>query len=215
MRNLWASLLLAVLGLVGCATPSPQAQKLKIVATLDEVDGCTEKGTVSTAMMFSAQDAKNQLLNKAAAMGGDTVRVENLNQFWGSGQATVYDCATPERSAKDASAKLADEQLRSAADRVISCQGGPDCEYKWSRAMQWIQANSEWKFRTVTENLMTTEGPMETTKPAYEVTRIATGDGKNYRITMRAWCGAGNCVRRILQLRSDFVDFVSAPPTAR
>lgn len=198
-----------------CATVSPEAEKLKIVDTSAAVEGCVEKGVVSTAMMASAEDARAQLLNKAAALGGDTVRVNNLNQFWGSGKATVYDCRTPAHASAIAASAAELARLREAANRTIACQAGPDCEYKWSRAMQWLQDNSEWKSRTVTDNLMTTEGPMETAKPAYEVTRIATGDGKNYRIVLRAWCGAGNCEIKILQLKSQFVDFVTAPPTTQ
>lgn len=203
-----------VLGVVmiRCATVSPEAQKLKIVGTTAEVEGCTLKGTVSTAMMASADDAQAQLLNKAAALGGDTVLVNNVNQFWGSGNATVYDCRTPARDSIVATNEAALAELQQRAGRQVTCLAGPDCEYKWSQAMLWIQNNSAWKFRTVADNLMTTEGPLETTKPAFEVTRMATGDGQNYRIGIRAWCGAGNCELKILQLKANFVDFVNTPP---
>lgn len=97
------------------------------------------------------------------------------------------------------------------AGRVISCIAGPDCDAKWSRAMQWLQQNSSWKVTTATDMLLTTEGPLTTAKPAFEVTKVALRDGSGFEISMRAWCGTGDCDELIERLRDDFSTYVLTP----
>lgn len=93
---------------------------------------------------------------------------------------------------------------------VITCTAGPQCDQMWSRAMQWLGENSSWKV-TSTDMLLTTEGPPTTEKPAFEVTKAAADDGRTFQITMRAWCGEGNCDALIQRLRTDFTAYVTAP----
>jgi len=94
---------------------------------------------------------------------------------------------------------------------VISCTTGADCDAKWSRAMQWLQQNSSWKVTTATDMLLTTEGPLTTAKPAFEVTKVALEDGRSFQISMRAWCGTGDCEELIQRLRADFSAYVLMP----
>lgn len=97
-------------------------------------------------------------------------------------------------------------------DRVITCTAGADCDAKWSRAMQWLQHNSSWKVLTSTDTQLMTEGPLDTAKPAFEVTKVAQEDGRTFHITMRAWCGTGSdCTSVIQQLRTSFDTYVLAP----
>ncbi|HYC93197.1 MAG TPA: hypothetical protein VEO54_28590 [Thermoanaerobaculia bacterium] len=95
-------------------------------------------------------------------------------------------------------------------ERVITCTAGADCDAKWSRAMQWLQHNSSWKVLTSTDTQLVTEGPLDTAKPAFEVTKVAHEDGKTAHIAMRAWCGSGDCTEVIRQLRTSFTDYVLA-----
>jgi hypothetical protein len=78
--------------------------------------------------------------------------------------------------------------------------------------MQWLQQNSSWKVRTATDLSVTTEGPLDTARPAFEVTKVSQDDGRTSLITMRAWCGTGDCEELILRLRTSFNDFVLARP---
>jgi hypothetical protein len=67
------------------------------------------------------------------------------------------------------------------------------------------------KFRNVTDTLITTEGPMETPDPAFEVTKVPTG-GKTYRIAMRAFCGSsGSNRKRVVELRLNFRETLIKP----
>lgn len=97
-----------------------------------------------------------------------------------------------------------------SASRVITCTAGAQCEQRWSRAMQWLQQNSSWKVTTATDMLLTTEGPLTTEKPAFEVTKAEKDNGRSFQITMRAWCGAGDCAALIERLHADFYSYVTA-----
>lgn len=97
-----------------------------------------------------------------------------------------------------------------SANRVITCTAGAQCDQMWSRAMQWLQQNSSWKVTTATDMLLTTEGPLTTEKPAFEVTKVEKDNGRSFQITMRAWCGAGDCAALIERLHSDFYSYVTA-----
>lgn len=97
-----------------------------------------------------------------------------------------------------------------ANDRVIVCNAGADCDTKWSRSMDWLQANSSWKVRTQTDTMVTTEGPEDTAKPAFEVTKVDRNDG-TYTISMRAWCEKANCDALVKRLHQSFNDAVLAP----
>lgn len=90
-------------------------------------------------------------------------------------------------------AELARQQaLRQAlieeARQPVVCQKGTDCEYRWGRAVQWVNANSHWKIRTATDFMLSTEGPFDTMWPAYTVQKIPQSDG-SYWIAMEAGCG--------------------------
>ena len=93
-------------------------------------------------------------------------------------------------------------------NQPILCTAGTDCQAKWSRAMQWLQQNSSWKIETSTEDRLLTEGPLDSAKPAFEVTKAARDDGR-IEITMRAWCGTGQCDPLIPELEKSFRRYVN------
>jgi hypothetical protein len=208
LRHVGAVVVAACLFIVaGCASSTPEGAGVRIAKTEDEIFGCENKGLVEVKTALSINDAYVAVKNRAAAVGANFVRIDSESPAWGHVEATAFNC-------DPAKTKARAQAVVDRASRPILCTAGPDCEYKWSRAMQWLQQNSAWKFRTVTDTLLTTEGPLETAKPAYEVTKLSQGDGRNYQIAMRAWCGAGNCEDLILRLRGDFNDFVLTPPPA-
>lgn len=95
------------------------------------------------------------------------------------------------------------------ANSPIYCSGTEDCDVKWGRAILWVSQNSHWKIRNQTDSLITTEGPFDTVHAAYSINKVPLGKGK-YQILMRAGCGNPfGCVPNILQLKADFVEFVS------
>src|SRR5713226_5379780 len=85
-----------------------------------------------------------------------------------------------------ACAHVTPEQQVAAAQQV-TCSSKDDCELKWARATKWLQDNSHWKLRTVTETLLTTEGPNGEVFTAYEVSKFPMGNG-TYEIQFKAGC---------------------------
>lgn len=86
----------------------------------------------------------------------------------------------------------------------VTCTGQQDCEMKWARALDWVQRNSHWKLRNVSDMLITTEGPLDTTYAAFEITKFPKGNGA-YEIRFRAACGnMFGCVPSIKQLTANF-----------
>jgi hypothetical protein len=97
-----------------------------------------------------------------------------------------------------------------AASQQVTCSSKDDCELKWARATKWLQDNSHWKLRTVTESLLTTEGPNGQTFTAYEVSKFPMGNG-TYEIQFKAGChnmGLG-CHPSIVGATASFKRFVA------
>lgn len=91
----------------------------------------------------------------------------------------------------------------------IYCNNNDECELKWGRAILWISENSHWKIRNQTDNLITTEGPFDTTYVAYIVNKVPLGDGA-YQIKIQAGCGnIFGCIPSDIELKSQFVEFVN------
>ena len=216
--KVFAALLLLTLALPATAqqtaAPSIKAGGVNLTSDPDDVEFCKVLGPVQGKSGWNselgASDIENNVRKRAAALGGNVVGEYHLEcGFIPKGSGKAYFCTTEdlEKQAR----KLA--ALVESANRKIACTAGADCEFKWSRAMQWLQTHCAWKFRNVTDTLITTEGPMDTSKPAFEVIKMASGDGKTYQISMRPSCGQGCSEKDYLRLRAAFGDFVLAPPT--
>jgi len=183
----------------------------------DDAEFCTALGEVkaksgwggSQGSAKGLESVKATLRKRAAALGGNVVVLETLlADFMTNGAGKVYGCSDEAVSQQKAKSL----EIARKAGAPITCTAGTDCEVRWSRVTLWLQTHSDWKFRNVTDTLITTEGPLETVaKPAYEVTKIPTGDGKTYRIVMRAFCGKGDCEKLINILKASFYDEVTAP----
>jgi hypothetical protein len=107
-----------------------------------------------------------------------------------------------------ACAHITPEQQATASQQV-TCSGQADCELKWARATKWLQDNSYWKLRTVTESVLTTEGPNGRTNTAYEVNKFPLGNGA-YEIQFKAGCsnkGLG-CYPSIVGATASFKRYV-------
>lgn len=80
-------------------------------------------------------------------------------------------------------------EQRMAAAQQVTCSGKDDCELKWARATKWLQDNSHWKLRLVSESILTTEGPNGQVLTAYEVNKFPLGNGV-YEIQFKAGCSS-------------------------
>jgi hypothetical protein len=220
--NLVASFLPALFALTLAAQTAVSAGKIdpasvRVTSDPDDVEFCKPLGNVAgkspwsltKGQMAAAERAKSQV----AAAGGNVLGAEKITVgAWGTTvSGSAYFCDVEGLNRQDS--KRA--ELERVANQKIACMAGPDCEYKWSRVTLWLSNNSSWKFRNITDTLITTEGPMDTSKPAFEVIKMATGDGRTYQISMRPSCGVGCTEKDFLRLRAKFAEFVLTPPDSK
>lgn len=97
------------------------------------------------------------------------------------------------------------------ASRPVICNSGKDCEVMWGKCLQWVQANSRWKLRTVNDFIITTEGPFNTYDPAFSITKRPNQDG-TYSIDFNGGCGNLGCSPALLYFNARFVNFVNGTP---
>lgn len=180
-----------------------------------DVEFCKPLGSVkaksgwggSAGCDIGIKRVKDTLAKRAAALGANYVLLEDIScgPLGANGGGQAYACSAESLEKQRETQASANQE----ASKEIRCEAGSDCEMKWSRVTQWLLDHSDWKFRNVTDTLITTEGPLDTAKPAYEVVKIPAGDGKTYLIKMRASCGEGiDCEERILASRISFGQFV-------
>lgn len=102
--------------------------------------------------------------------------------------------------------------LQQDANQPVTCKAGPDCEEKWSRAVQWVKQNSEYKFQTVSDNVIQTMGPLaHDPSAAFTITKVATGHN-TYEIDFDGGCDAMfGCMPSLLASKASFVDYVMGP----
>lgn len=216
--------IVALIVFVAVSSAAPAEEKkngsrpedVRITSDADDVEFCEKVGEVkaksgwggSSGSGMGKASVEATLRKRAAALGANVAFLKDMSfDFVTAGSADAYACSD-EAFAKQ-KAKAAEVARKAAAN--ITCTLGTDCEVRWSRVTTWLQENSQWKFRNVTETLITTEGPLETAKPAFEVTKVPVGDGKTYRIVMRAFCGVDGCEKHITKLRAAFYDAITAP----
>lgn len=96
MNKLLASVLgvLLVLGLVGCVTLSPEAEKVSVVDNASAVRGCKSLGTVRGVERSNnmPNDDKRSLQNEAGALGADTLLITHRAYFNSAPTGVAYLC---------------------------------------------------------------------------------------------------------------------------
>src|SRR5260221_10322641 len=88
-------------------------------------------------------------------------------------------CATQQQKAVNAEV---------ASTRIL-CVRGDDCEVKWGRALSWVNSNSNWKIRSATDSLISTEsgGDSGETAASFSILKTPLGGG-HYQIEFQAGC---------------------------
>ena len=72
-----------------CASVAPNSESVRLTRTAGDVTGCKEMGYVESWLAFSFRDARVQLRNRAAAIGGNTILVTSP---FGETTGTAYAC---------------------------------------------------------------------------------------------------------------------------
>lgn len=100
-------------------------------------------------------------------------------------------------------------ELTAQANRSVTCKKGDDCEMKWSKATQWVKENCEYKFQTVSDNVIQTMGPLPyDPSPAYTITKMSDGNGV-YTFDFSGGCdNIFACIPSLLQAKASFVNYV-------
>lgn len=95
------------------------------------------------------------------------------------------------------------------ASRPILCQGQADCARKWSRALTWIEDDSDRPLTIANDTMIqTTEPRDDSADPAYRVTMLRDGAGGG-RIRFEAYCdNILGCVPSVLEDKADFAYYV-------
>lgn len=214
MRNLAIAVLLGFTVLVSAAEQQKRIVKpdeVQFTKDPDDIEFCAALGEVKAKSGWGnmGEDSIRATLRKrSAALGGNVLFLKNITlDFIAYGSGDAYACSA--ENLEQQRAKLA-EIVKKATEPIV-CGAGTDCELKWARATQWLQDHSKWKFRNVTDTLITTEGPMDTPDPAFEVTKMPTGDGKTYRVVLRPFCNPPGCEKTSYKLRASFHDFLLQP----
>ena len=96
----------------------------------------------------------------------------------------------------------------------ITCEVGPDCNAKWSRAKQWVAANSPLKVQKETDTIIqTVSSPADSRTTAFTITRNATTKFGVDEIDFTAGCvSLLSCIPNIAESRAGFRAFVTASP---
>ncbi len=106
--------------------------------------------------------------------------------------------------------------LHELADRPVTCEAGGDCDDKWNRAIEWVNAHSETGIRTINPNLIQTyliyTGDKTEKYPEFSVVKYKKRDDV-FTVTFTSYCDYGiPCNPSAIKRRADFVTFVLGPP---
>ena len=106
-------------------------------------------------------------------------------------------------------ASAPDPALVEAASKPVTCQGSEDCAAKWSRAVNWVVLNSQWKIQTQTEQMIETFNPTAYSAAAgFTITKVSNGNGA-YEIDFLTRCvNMFGCAPSELSLQASFVSYV-------
>lgn len=104
-------------------------------------------------------------------------------------------------------------RLQDAANQPVTCEAGPECDRKWSRATQWVRQNSAYRFQIVNDSVIQTYGPTRNSpSPGFIITKVATGQN-NYEIEFGGGCdNMFGCRPSMLEEKASFVGFVNMQP---
>ncbi len=126
---------------------------------------------------------------------------------------SITGCLSPQQQK---AIKERDAARQARANRPVYCDGQEDCEVKWGRALKWVKDHSEYKFDQVTENLISTKGPLpHSVYPAYMITKVPQGAGR-FSFDFNGGCDNWiyGCSPPLMDSKASFIDFVMGPTEA-
>jgi hypothetical protein len=92
----------------------------------------------------------------------------------------------------------------------ITCQAGPDCDAKWSRANKWLSESSGLKIETKKDSqIKTVQSKGDSRVLVVTITKNATSKPGVYEISFIAGCPSElSCLPPIAESRAQFANFV-------
>lgn len=101
--------------------------------------------------------------------------------------------------------------LHDQATKAPTCSNATDCAEKWERASQWINANSYWRVKEMSDTRIETKKARSpyASRPMYVVEKLPGGGGSSV-IKLHASClPALNCNPNTTDAKSSFNHFVN------
>lgn len=75
---------------------------------------------------------------------------------------------------------------------AIRCRSEESCKVAWLKAVQWVQANSQYKIRMMNDYIIETYGPTDYAKGiAFTVQRVVIDGQIGIGLTTRCWSSPG------------------------
>ena len=99
-----------------------------------------------------------------------------------------------------------DEQTPTA----VVCRLGPDCDWKWARAIAWVQQNAYYKIELVDAGRIKTFGPYGKSEgTAVTIQKISAGDGWAQLSINVSCANIVTCYPSVAAQKISFLEYVS------
>jgi hypothetical protein len=104
-------------------------------------------------------------------------------------------------------------QLSESAAAPVACATKDECDASWQKAVEFVSNRCAFKIKTLTENLVETEGPLPgpSNEVACRLDRVSTGEAGSAQLEITVQCGNYfGCIPEPLYLRAAFHDEMRA-----
>ena len=93
---------------------------------------------------------------------------------------------------------------------AVACRLGPDCDFKWARAIAWVQQNAWYKIERVDEWRIKTFGPYGKSEgTAVTIQKVPSGDGWAHLSINVSCANIVTCYPSVTSQKISFMEYVS------
>ncbi|MGA9601439.1 MAG: hypothetical protein WBS22_14535 [Methylocystis sp.] len=93
---------------------------------------------------------------------------------------------------------------------AVACRQGPDCDFKWARAIAWVQQNAYYKIERIDEWRIQTFGPYGKSEgTAVTIQKVPSGDGWAQLSINVSCANIVTCYPSVTAQKISFLEYVS------
>ena len=93
---------------------------------------------------------------------------------------------------------------------AVVCRLGPDCDFKWARAIAWVGQNAHYKIERVDEWRIQTFGPYGKSEgTAVTIQKVPSGDGWAHLSINVSCANIVTCYPSVTSQKISFMEYVS------